>query len=103
MGFVTVGAGGLLGVQFYQMYKGQTFHELQKNDHIYSRAFMRNVVDIFGKNWLIALFVPFFPSSRPGDGSHYPPRDQVGQGGVADVGTTSASNQSGGRKMVKST
>lgn len=103
MGFVVIGGGALLGIQFYQMYKGQTFYELQKSDLLYSNSSMRNVVDIFGKNWLIAFLFPLFPSTRVGDGSHYPPRDQTGHVGVTDGQVNSTSKQNAGRKLVKST
>ena len=106
MGFAVLGAGVLLGIQVYEMYNGQTFYEMQKKDHVYSRALLRNVADILGKNWLLGLLVPCLPSTRIGDGSHYQPRNLANQGGVVSGSATMTTNQSSGgttRKMAQHT
>ena len=83
IGFVTMGAGVLLGIQVFELFKGQTFYELQKKEHGYSRALYRNIADVLGKNWLFGLMFPCLPSSRIGDGSHYKPKNSgQGDGGI---------------------
>ncbi len=96
---VTVGASFLVGLQLYMIARGQTYHELQKGVHIYGRSMRENFADVLGKNWWFCWILPFIPSPLPGDGAHYPPRDQVDtkwnvQGGLAGQGK---------RKNVKST
>ena len=75
--FATLGAGGLMALQLYLVYKGQTYYEMQKCIHVYGRSPKENFRDAFGKNWWFCWLLPIIPSPRMGDGSHYPPRDQV--------------------------
>lgn len=98
--FVTVGAGGLLGLQIYMISRGQTYHELQKNIHVYGRTMTENFADVLGRNWWFCWILPFIPSPRPGDGAHYPPGDQVDTKWKAGGGQV---GPQGKRKTVKAT
>lgn len=110
---VTMAAGGLLILQFYLIYKGQTYHEMQKMIDIYGRSPRQNFQDALGKNWWFCWFLPFIPSPRLGDGAHYPPRDHVITGteqaalSGPDMGGSSGGigmeRRDGRRKMVTST
>lgn len=102
IGFVTMGAGVLLGIQVFELFKGQTFYELQKKEHGYSRALYRNIADVLGKNWLFGLMFPCLPSSRIGDGSHYKPKNS-GQGDGALGAPNNQATGGGTRKMVQRT
>ena len=90
--FVTLAAGSLLLLQIYLIYKGQTYHEMQKNITFYSNSPMNNFRDTFGKNWWFCWLLPFVPSPRLGGGEHYPPRDSV----VTVAGGASAQVNIGG-------
>ena len=118
-GFISLCAGGLLTVQIYMILKGQTYYEFQKSICFYGKSKTENLVDAMGKNWWFCWLLPFIPSPRPGDGAHYPPRDQQGGAGAAGgpasaaVGGRGGHPQGGGagdgfghvgkRKSVKST
>ena len=77
--FVVVSGGGLLVLQVYVISRGQTYYEMQRNIRNYEKSRLQNVVDVLGQNWWFCWLFPFIPSPRPGDGAHYPPRDQPGQ------------------------
>jgi palmitoyltransferase len=98
--FVTFGAGGLLGLQLYMISRGQTYHELQKNINIYGRTMTENFADVMGRNWWFCWILPFISSPYPGDGTHYPPKDQVGTKWNTGRPQDKAS---GKRKTIKST
>lgn len=101
--FVTLAAGFLLMLQLYTISKGQTYHELQKNIHVYGKNMRENFRDVLGKNWWFCWVFPFIPSPTPGDGAHYPPRDQQAQRtDTAGTGTQSFGAPAK-RKSVKST
>ena len=76
--FVTLCGAGLLGLQMYEIAKGQTYHELQKSIDFYGRSRFENCVDALGKNWWFCWVFPFIPSPRLGDGSHYSPMGGAG-------------------------
>ena len=102
--FVTFGAGGLLGLQVYMLSRGQTYHELQKNIHVYGRTTTENIADVLGKNWWFCWLLPIIPSAQPGDGAHYPPMDQVGTNwNMQTTHGQDSIDKHGKRKTVKST
>ena len=73
--FVLIGAGGLLVLQLVEIYKGQTFWEFKREVGRYNHGLVRNFADVMGGNWWFCWLLPFIPSRRYGDGSHYPPMD----------------------------
>lgn len=103
--FVTVGAGGLLAVQLYTIYKGQTYYEFQRGVTAYNRGPNNNFTDSLGLHWLICWLFPFIPSHQPGDGTHYLPRDKAAAAGARfeKSQTQANSDKSRSRKQVKST
>ena len=73
--FASFGAGGLLILQLYQAYKGETFWELRKGVQCYNRGLASNMADILGKNWWICWLCPLIPSPLTSDGCQYQPVD----------------------------
>ena len=101
--FVIFGAGALLVLQIYEAFKGQTYHELQKSINVYGGSPRENFKEVLGRNWWFCWVLPFIPSPRLGDGSHFPPRDKVRGGTREGVASGTWFGGDGKRKMVKST
>ena len=85
--FVTIAAGCLLILQLFLVYRGLTYHEMQKNISMYARSPKENFEDAFGKNWWFCWFLPFILARQHGDGAHYPP---VAMPSYNDAGRASA-------------
>ena len=75
--FTALGTGALLFLQLCQIYSGQTLWEFQRKVSKYNGGLRRNMVDAMGYNWWFCWLLPFIRSPQPGDGSHYPPLDDV--------------------------
>lgn len=74
--FVSLGAGGLLGLQIHQARNGQTYWEYQRCVTAYHRSFSQTMKEIMGERWWICWLCPLIPSRLPGNGADYKPREE---------------------------
>ena len=102
--FVTLGAGGLLFVQLFTIYNGQTYYEYQKRNGAYNRGPKNNFEDSLGSRWPICWIFPLIRSPQPGDGTHYQSRSEAAVVAARyEKPKNSNLDKSRSRKQVKST
>lgn len=69
--FLSIALFFYLVINMRLVFNGQTWHEYGKNVNDYNGHWFDNFVEVFGQNWLLAIFWPFCNSKLPGDGRHF--------------------------------
>lgn len=69
---VTFLLSALLFYHVRNMVNGQVTFEKTHKIHEFNRGLLRNIKEVFGKNWTLAWLSPWIPSDLPGNGLEFP-------------------------------